>query len=198
MLSHDFGAGFADPVRDAQGCFRAVLDALAHPGKPQKLLASGQRLGPLDAQLASIMLTLSDHDTPIWLSAALREDAVSGFVGFHTGAPIVDDPERANFAFVAFGDPWPKLAQCNLGTDAYPDRSTTIVAEISALTGGPRMMLAGPGIAETQEFSPAVLPGDFSLQWSENRRLFPRGVDLLLIADDQVIGLPRSSRIVEG
>lgn len=198
MLSHDFGAGFAEPVRDAQSCFRAVLDALAHPGKAQKLLASGQRLEPLQAQLASIMLTLSDHDTPIWLSPALLEGDVSGFVGFHTGAPIVGDPARANFAFVALGDPWPKLAECNLGTDEYPDRSTTIVAEVPALTGGPKMMLAGPGIAGTQEFTPAGLPEDFSLQWSENRALFPRGVDLLLIADDQVIGLPRSSRIVEG
>ena len=114
-----------------------------------------------------------------------------------SNATMVKDPARAHFAFVALGDALPDFAQCNLGTQDYPDRSTTIVAEMRALTGGPKLMLRGPGIAETQEISPVGLPGDFVRQWSENRALFPRGIDLLLVADGQVMGLPRSTRIVE-
>lgn len=197
MLSHDFGAGFADPVVDAQAAFRAVLDALANPGTQQKLTRMSGDCDPLTSELASTLLTLADHDTAIWLSPALDTDAVRGFVGFHTGAAIVSDPAKANFAFVALGDAMPKLAECNLGSQEYPDRSTTIIAQVPALSDGPQLVLRGPGIRETQDFSAAGLPEDFVAQWGENRELFPRGVDLLLVAGGQVMGLPRSSRIVE-
>lgn len=197
MLSHDFGAGFADPVVDAQAAFRAILDALANPGTAQKLAGTSDGSGALGRDLVSILLTLSDHDTTIWLSPALDVGAVKGFVGFHTGASVVDEPAKANFAFVALGDAMPELGRCNLGTQEYPDRSTTIVAEVPALSGGAKLVLRGPGIRETQEISPVGLPGDFVAQWSENRELFPRGVDLLLVAGGQVMGLPRSTRIVE-
>lgn len=197
MLSHDFGAGFADPVVDAQAAFRAILDALANPGTQQKLAESSDGSAALGRELASTLLTLSDHDTTIWLSPALDVDAVKGFVGFHTGATVVSDPAKANFAFVALGDAMPELARCNLGTQEYPDRSTTIVAEVPALNGGAELVLRGPGIRETQAICPVGLPADFVAQWGENRELFPRGVDLLLVAGGQVMGLPRSSRIVE-
>lgn len=197
MLSHDFGAGFADPVVDAQGVFRAILDALANPGTAQKLAGSSDGSGALGRDLVSTLLTLSDHDTTIWLSPALDVDEVKGFVGFHTGATVVGDPAKANFAFVALGDAMPELARCNLGTQEYPDRSTTIIAEVPALDGGAGLVLRGPGIRETQAINPVGLPADFVAQWGENRELFPRGVDLLLVAGGQVMGLPRSSRIVE-
>ncbi|HWV19596.1 MAG TPA: phosphonate C-P lyase system protein PhnH [Devosia sp.] len=198
MLSHDFGAGFADPVRDAQATFRAILDALANPGTAQKLGGTSDGSGNLGRDLVSTLLTLSDHDTGIWLSPALDVDAVKGFVGFHTGASVVSDPARANFVFVALGDAMPELARCNLGTQEYPDRSTTVIAEVAALSGGAKLVLRGPGIRETQEFAPVGLPEDFVAQWRENRELFPRGVDVLLVAGGQVMGLPRSARIVEG
>lgn len=197
MLSHDFGAGFADPVVDAQAAFRAILDALANPGTLQKLEGTSDGSGALGRDLVSTLLTLSDHDTTIWLSPALDVDAVKGFVGFHTGATVVSDPAKANFAFVALGDAMPELALCNLGTQEYPDRSTTVVAEVPALSGGEKLVLRGPGIRETQEIGPVGLPEDFMGQWADNRELFPRGVDLLLVAGGQVMGLPRSSRIVE-
>jgi len=193
MLSHDFGAGFADPVRDAQAVFRAVLDALANPGTPQKLVAANAQM----RELGSILLALTDHDTTIWLSAGQQTGTVKSFVGFHTGAAVMSDPAKANFAFVGLGDALPDLGKCNLGTQEYPDRSTTIVAELPSLTGGPKLVLRGPGIRDTHEISPMGLPGDFVAQWAENRDLFPRGIDLLLVADGQVMGLPRSTRIVE-
>jgi len=193
MLSHDFSAGFAEPVREAQAVFRAVLDALANPGTAQNLPVAGTEMGGL----GSITLTLSDHDTTNWLSPALDTDAMRGFVGFHTGASIVADPAKATFAFVAGGDALPDLAKCNLGTQEYPDRSTTIVAELPSLNGGPKLVLRGPGIRDTIEISPEGLSGDFVSQWNENRELFPRGVDLLLVAEGQVMGLPRTTRIVE-
>ena len=193
-----FESGFADPVLDSQTSFRAIMDALANPGTPRKLAQTALAVGPLTAELANVLLTLSDADTQIWLSDALRTAPVEAFIAFHTGAPLTRDPARANFALVASADELPALSQFNLGTQEYPDRSTTVVLQVTSLTGGPELISRGPGIKDHGHFAPVGLPADFLAQWMDNRELFPRGIDLLLVADGQVMGLPRSIRLSEG
>lgn len=193
-----FEGGFADPVFDAQTAFRAIMDALANPGTPHKLGKTALAQGPLKAELANTLLTLSDADTTIWLSETLRTAPVEAFIAFHAGAPLTPDPAKATFALAASADELPRLDQFNLGTQEYPDRSTTVVLSVPALSGGPDQLLRGPGIRDHLHCSPMGLPGDFLAQWADNRALFPRGVDLLLVADGQVMGLPRSTRLSEG
>lgn len=191
--------GFADPVLQSQGSFRAIMDALANPGTVQKLAVPAAAHGSLTAELASALLTLADQDTPIWLADALRGgEGVETFVAFHTGAPVVREPGRAMFAFATSATELPRLDQFNLGTQEYPDRSTTIVLAVEALTGGRELITRGPGIKGHGPIGPVGLPGDFFAQWAANRELFPRGIDLLLVADGAVMGLPRSTRIAEG
>ncbi len=81
------------------------------------------------------------------------------------------------------------------GTDEYPDRSTTVV--LAAGLNETAVVLKGPGInGELRTILP--LPaGDFLAQWADNRARFPRGVDLLLVRNGTVIGLPRTTRISE-
>jgi alpha-D-ribose 1-methylphosphonate 5-triphosphate synthase subunit PhnH len=191
--------GFADPVLQSQTAFRAIMDALANPGTVQKLGAPTSMRSGISVELAGVLLTLSDHDTSIWLDDRLRANsAVLEFVSFHTGAPVVREPGRAVFAFAGGAEHLPRFDQFNLGTQEYPDRSTTIVLAVEALTGGAELITHGPGIKGHGHISPIGLPGDFSTQWSANRELFPRGIDLLLVADGAVMGLPRSTRIAEG
>jgi alpha-D-ribose 1-methylphosphonate 5-triphosphate synthase subunit PhnH len=191
--------GFADPVLQAQGSFRAIMDALANPGTPRRLVTPPSLHSSLPPGLASILLTLADHDTGLWLDDTLRGDAgVLDFVNFHTGATVVPEPGRAVFAFATGAAHLPRFDQFNLGTQEYPDRSTTIVLAVPALTGGERLITRGPGIKGHGHISPLGLPLDFVAQWSANRDLFPRGIDLLLVADGEVMGLPRSTRIEEG
>ena len=190
--------GFANPVFDSQTAFRAIMDALANPGTPRKLPHTPSTQGPLKADLASILLALSDQDTPVWLAQSLRSEPLSAFIAFHSAAPIVSEPGRAAFALVGHAGELPALDQFNPGTQEYPDRSTTIMLAIEALSGGPERIIRGPGIKDHGHFSPVGLPDDFVAQWAANRELFPRGIDLLLVADGQVIGLPRTTRIAEG
>ncbi|MGB3337056.1 MAG: phosphonate C-P lyase system protein PhnH [Devosia sp.] len=193
-----FLGGFADPVLDAQTSFRAIMDALANPGRARKLAETALAEAPLPAELANTLLTLSDADTQIWLSDTLRSAPVEAFIAFHAGAPLTHEPGKATFALVAGVNELPRLDQFNLGTQEYPDRSTTIVLAVPSLNGGPDLILRGPGVNDHIHCSPAGLPEDFAMQWAENRELFPRGIDLLLVADGEVMGLPRSTRISEG
>jgi alpha-D-ribose 1-methylphosphonate 5-triphosphate synthase subunit PhnH len=190
--------GFDEPVLGAQTAFRAIMDALANPGQPQALtpVSVGAGLAP---ELAAVALTLCDHDSPLWLDPALAgNDGIVAWLRFQTGAPLVSDPGKAQFALAANAAMLPALERFALGTDEYPDRSTTIALALPALSGGTPLTLRGPGIKDTQTIAPVGLPQGFMAQWTDNRALFPRGVDLLLVADGQVIGLPRTTRISEG
>lgn len=187
--------GFAEPVFGAQRSFRALMDALANPGLPQRL-EDAEHPEALPAELAAVMLTLCDHDTAVWLDPALAaNEAVVAWLRFQTGAPLTAEPAQAQFALAANLEALPALNRFALGTDEYPDRSTTIALAVPSLEGGPALTLRGPGIKGSRTIAPTGLPADFVAQWAENRMLFQRGVDLLLVAVGRVIGLPRTTRI---
>jgi alpha-D-ribose 1-methylphosphonate 5-triphosphate synthase subunit PhnH len=188
--------GFAEPVFGAQATFRALMDALANPGQVQALSAPLESPAGLAPELAAVALTMCDHDTNVWLDPDLMEsEAVLAWLRFHTAAPLTTDPSLAQFALVSSADALPALEQFALGTDQYPDRSTTIALSVPSLTGGTDLTLRGPGIDDHMHISPQGLPSEFLAQWANNRGEFPRGVDLLLVSGSQVLGLPRTTRI---
>lgn len=190
--------GFADPVHDAQAAFRAVMDALARPGRIRPLDAGLTPPAPLTPELAAVALALTDADTPVWLDAALADaPEVAAYLRFHTGAPLTDDPARAAFALVREPARCPALGRFAPGTPAYPDTSTTLILALDAITSGAGLHLTGPGIAGSARMALTPLPAGFVGQLAENRADFPLGVDLILTAPGQIAGLPRSTVVTE-
>lgn len=188
--------GFADLVLGAQWVFRATMDALARPGTVQSITTDAVPPVPLTPELGALALTLCDHDTPVWLDPELATSAaVTGWIAFHCGAPITTDPTAAQFALVSDVRHLPKLDTFGQGTDEYPDRSTTIV--LAASDEVRTVTLKGPGLKDQLTISLPIPGGAFLEQWAENRQRFPRGIDLLLVRDGTVVGLPRTTRISE-
>jgi alpha-D-ribose 1-methylphosphonate 5-triphosphate synthase subunit PhnH len=199
MIGHteSLDGGFPDAVTHAQTVFRAVMDAMAQPGTLGVVEVPVAPPAPLGIAAGALLLTLCDHDTPIWMTIALSKSALPGWIGFHTGAALTNTKADAKFAFVEAGAPFPSLAQFALGTQEYPDRSTTLVIEVAALEGGRPLQLTGPGIRDTGTIAPKGLPETFLRQWADNRALFPRGVDVVLTAGRRFIALPRTTMIRE-
>ncbi len=110
-MSNALTLGFADIAGDAQACFRLLLDAIAHPGRVHEVRGI-ESPAPLCQSAASVVLTLMDHETPLWLDPAV--DAARPWIAFHTGAPVIADPARAMFVLaMSFPDQlpsWPGLS----------------------------------------------------------------------------------------
>jgi alpha-D-ribose 1-methylphosphonate 5-triphosphate synthase subunit PhnH len=190
-----FSGAFDEPVARSQEVFRLVMDAMARPGTIAGVAAAMRAPKPLGLAQGAIALCLCDHDTTIWLTQTLSASTAAPWLSFHSGARVTRNRPDADFAFVEGGSPFPALSAFARGTDAYPDRSTTLVVEIESLTGGPGLTLMGPGIDGSASFAPKGLPEGFVMAWAENRALFPRGVDLVLTAGQSLACLPRSVRI---
>lgn len=198
-MSAALATGFVDPVIGAQRAFRAMMDALARPGTVRALPSGLLPPAPLTPELAAVALTIADHEAPLWLDAPLADNpAVVDYLRFHSGAPIVADPSEAAVALVADPARCPSFDSFAQGTPEYPDRSTMIVLAVADLAADRGLTLRGPGIADTAQLRAAPLPDDMVARLARNGTLFPRGVDLLLVAPGRVAGLPRTADVVEG
>jgi alpha-D-ribose 1-methylphosphonate 5-triphosphate synthase subunit PhnH len=191
-------AAFSDPVLAAQATFRAVLVATARPGTVARLTQPLTAPSPLAAGVAAIALTLCDQDTPVWLDPGLRGvPAVAEWLRFHTGARIVENPGIAAFALVSSSRA-PPFDRFNVGTPEYPDRSTTVVLQAESFRQGPSFTVTGPGIRVEQKVQITPLPSDMVERLAANRRLFPRGIDLLLATETEIMALPRAVHVLPG
>ena len=189
-------AGFADKVLSAQSTFRAVMDAMARPGSMQRIAVATGAPSPLMRGAAAIALTLFDHDTPVWLDPAMSETAdVTKWLKFHTGAPVIADCSICSFALIGEARALPALDRFAFGSNEYPDRSTALILQVASLTGGTDFELRGPGIDGSAVLQARIEPADLFERLGINAALFPRGIDVVLVADDAIVAIPRTTRV---
>lgn len=196
MEGQSIEGGFSHPAFEAQAVFRAVMNAMARPGRIERPQTAASPPGPLSSTAAAIALTLCDHDTPLWLDPRLAEsDATRAWLAFQTGAPLAPVPAEAHFALVAEPAKLVRLEEFAQGTADYPDRSTTLILQVESLENGLPLRLEGPGIETTAQLAPTPLPPHFREDWQQNRGRFPRGADVIFAAPDALACLPRTTRI---
>lgn len=189
-------AGFADKVVSAQNTFRSVMEAMARPGNVQRITASSGAPAGVMQGAAAIALTLFDHDTPIWLDPSLATSEVSKWLKFHTSAPVVSDPSICSFALIGDAAALPSLSSFSFGSSEYPDRSTTLILQVESLSEGPAFEMQGPGIDGAARLQAQIQPRDLFERLAVNAALFPRGIDVVLVHDDLIVAIPRTTRLV--
>lgn len=187
--------GFADPTRDAQHVFRATLDALAHPGRRYPLTGPATPPAAIGPGLAAIALTLFDEECSVWVAGDAGDDAeLTAWLAFHTGAVRATRPADADFVVVSRASR-PVLADLAQGTDDDPHRSATLVLDVRGADGDAGLTASGPGIDGSVVVDAPWVDATFLAEWRQNGARFPRGVDVLLVADDHVSALPRTTRL---
>src|SRR5207302_6413770 len=189
-------AGFADKVLSAQSTFRSVMDAMARPGSVQRIAAAAGAPAAMMRGTAAIALTLFDHDTPLWLDPRMSETSdVAKWLKFHTGAPVIADSSICSFALIGEARALPGFDRFAFGSNEYPDRSTTLILQVESLTQGPTLELRGPGIDGSAVLQATIQPTDLFERLAINQALFPRGIDVVLVHDDTIVAIPRTTRL---
>lgn len=186
MTSHALEGGFRQPAIDAAHAFRAVMDSMARPGVINTVVGA-KPPAPLSVAAGVCLLTLCDHETPVYLTKSHDVAQVREWVAFHTGAPITS-ADSCLYAVGTWATIQP-LSQYPQGTPEYPDRSATLLVEMEKLNAdGAR--LSGPGIKDTASLSlPDVLP------FRVNHKQYPLGLDFIFTTADQIAALPRSTEV---
>ena len=191
----DMAPGFADLALDAQRTFRRLMDSMAKPGRVTDLDVLVSPPVPGFEAAGAIALALLDFETPVWFPDDADGRRLANWVRFHCGCPVTTDPAAAAFA-LATPQNVPPVHPFNAGDAKYPERSTTLLIVCPALMGGTAIDLTGPGIAEPLSIAPTGLSAAFWGAVAEDRARFQLGVDLVLTCGTQIIGLPRSTRIL--
>ncbi len=171
---------YTDLEARTRSTFLALMWAFSYPGRIQTL--------PVGAAFESIAITLLDLETSYFtpdvsLSAHLAT----------TGARALT-PERAAYHFYPELTPAAlhTLERANPGTMLYPDDGATLVIG-AQLGSGETVTLTGAGIKTQQAMNIAGVPAEFwalRSQWH-----FPMGWDVYFTDGQQVLGLPRSTKI---
>jgi alpha-D-ribose 1-methylphosphonate 5-triphosphate synthase subunit PhnH len=191
--------GFAEPGAAAQACFRGVLWALSHPGRAAELPTTQDARPPrLAAATAALLLTLLDAETAVRLHGALHDASVLAWLRFHTGTREAKGDEAAPFT-VARADQL-SVALCGalpLGSDEAPQDGGTLIVELPVSSAAPtqRLLLRGPGVQGERLLDVAGVPAAFWQHRVALQTQFPRGFDLLLARERDVIAIPRSTRV---
>lgn len=181
--------GFAEAPVEAARAFRAALETMARPGRIETITGATPP-APLSPAAGTLLLTLADAETPVYLAPSHDRPALRDWLTFHTGAPLVGPGE----AVFAVGD-WAALQPLDayrIGVPEYPDRSATLIVEMESLEPA-GACLAGPGIKDVATLS---LPEIAAFQ--RNALLFPLGLDFYFTAGDRLAALPRTTRVSPG
>ena len=198
--------GFTSPVLESQRTFRAVLEALGHPGRIVTLQGNAQTPPGACLSAASILLTLLDSDCSLWVDPVICSPAVKAWLTFHTGCTIIPEPGGAQFAWISDLSELPAFSTFCSGSDRYPDSSATLLINVPAITDraiageeSVGLRLQGPGIPSSRT---VYLPGiDFAhiarfvALRAANHEIFPCGLDVYLTTPRTIVGLPRTTRV---
>jgi alpha-D-ribose 1-methylphosphonate 5-triphosphate synthase subunit PhnH len=177
-----------DPIWQAetqQQNYRALLEAMSRPGSRQALHGVNESSSASLAVLAALIdgsVSLSDPQGLLKNSErTLLQTALT-------------EPEQADY-LLCCGQQSPSF-EPKLGTLPSPETSATLVVEISSVSDGElRFKLSGPGIQAQRECAVAGLNPDWLARREEWVCGFPLGVDLILVDKDQVVALPRTTRV---
>lgn len=162
-----------------QAAFRQLTQAFSRPGTIHALSHAALPLVP--ATLLDAATSLSDAQS---LLEKLDRDRLE---------TVLTTPDAAHFV-LARADIAPDFTPA-LGTLESPEQGATLLLVLQSLNEGQALALAGPGIQGQRKIYLRGLDARWLKAREDWNEAFPLGIDMLLMAGNQVMALPRTTRI---
>ncbi|MGW4486591.1 phosphonate C-P lyase system protein PhnH [Amycolatopsis sp. NPDC004368] len=178
---------------ESQLVFRTVLEALSRPGTPQDLPPDLVRAN--DPAVLPV-LALADLGTGV---CVLEESTNwADAVALATSAPM-RPLELARLVAAVRPVTADEITRLCRGSAPAPEDAALAALAVSDVDGGDhRWRISGAGVPGELTLAPRGLPEGFVAARAEAVAGYPAGIDLLLVTDDgRVVGLPRTTTIVE-
>lgn len=194
-----------DPVSDTRVTFRALVNAMARPGRIESVPAS-----PADH---AVMATLVDHEVTLHSGDEDLRETLSN-AGRYEPAPL-EDADVVHVQNPTDG----RVAEAKQGTLKEPSDGATAVYRVDELIeasnrdpknrdAGSRsddvdgdsslsddtvaLRVSGPGVPGRRTFQVAGVPAEEIGPIANINEEFPRGVDVVFAAGNRIAALPRS------
>lgn len=168
-------------VPTQQAAFRLLLEAFSYPGRRIELNTEGDALVLVLATLLDGGVTLADP-----------QGLVSADDQRRLGVTTVS-PEQAQYVVMS-GDHVPDFKPA-LGTLESPEQGATLILKVDSLGSDGCLRLSGPGIESESWLSVSGIDPAWWARRNSWNGAFPLGIDLILVAGNQVVALPRTTRI---
>ncbi len=177
------------PVLPTQPVYRRLLQAMAHPCRPESLETEAW-----SSLLLAVVQTLLDHEVTFCLHPGTPvewEDEI-----FTRTKSVKTDVTQADYLIVKGACPVEDLTALKRGNPLFPDQGATVIQVLDQAVAETGPVISGPGL---QTAAPPVCNPLTREEWSAYRSInqeYPLGIDLIsLIGTDTVCALPRSTRI---
>ena len=172
------------------GTFRELMNAFARPGSLAAITPSSAGL------LMDILDVLLDHEVSFCVTGKNKGSMEPGITAV-TGSRAADIGS-ADFVIFAAGDTGEELYKVKRGSLEYPDKGATIIYYGAALDENIKssgLSFKGPGIADGACFIAPGIPAGELKKLAEINSEFPLGVDTVIISENSILCIPRSTKI---
>ncbi len=189
-----------------QQAFQSILETLNKPGVICTLNGvdspdldcneSIQTLswGRMNAATTKVLLTLSNSETAVWLCDSFATSDIIENLHLHSESGIETDPNNADFIVIDSLSNEFVLSQLDVSKNSSRKKNVTVIVQVEHLSGGAHLFLSGPGIQNHIQISP-VLPSALLSWFHTTWRDVECGLDFIFTHHDQILSIPRTTRV---
>ena len=185
-----WGGGFDDEVRGTQQTFRAIRDAMEHPGQLVTILENPHAPEVFNPASAATCLTLLGYETPVWTDIELNNPAIS-WLQVGCKSSIVTEPCMAYYAIITKPASIPALDYFRIGPYEYPEKETTLIVQVDDIIPGTGQDHSNVLVYKTAWLEIKGITDKFWHQWRQLSRLNPLGINIFFTCDDVLLALPK-------
>lgn len=179
-------------VHQTQQHYRTLVDIFSYPGKITKNVERSSNYSTFcDGVLMTAMALL---DNEVTFHTTLKSDGRE--FSTLTGARTVEEISKSDYLIIKEKDLTPSIfEEASIGTLPSPEKSATLIIEVTSFHEGHYYKLTGPGIKEQ-----SMIQVSLAEQWisyrNEKCKEYPLGIDLILIdSQSNMMAIPRTTKI---